>query len=105
MKKQKSPNNFKMPVSGALAGAAKNNEIGRYFQLYTVGSMEPKTARAIAAWLIKVADWMEVKLLPDSSKPKVKNPPARTFSRRGRVNNPRKKKSSRQLSERDIDAL
>lgn len=103
--KNKIPKTFKMPVSGALVGSAKKNEFGKYFQLYASGSMEPRTARAIAAWLLKVAEWIEEKPKKQSLKPKVKNPQARTSVRPKRACNPRKKKSNRSSLASDIAEL
>jgi hypothetical protein len=57
-KKLPKPRPFKMPNCGFLSGVA-DQEANRWFQVYSSGSLEAKTARKFAHWLLKVADWMD----------------------------------------------
>lgn len=60
MKRVPKPKTFKMPDSKAPVadvGHAKD----RYVQVHAAGTYDPKTARRLAAWLLRAADWMEKK--------------------------------------------
>lgn len=66
MKKIKKPRKFKMPHSKVLVAEVGTegwpvSKNGTYFQVYSSGSTESKTARRLAKWLIDVAKWMESK--------------------------------------------
>lgn len=59
---RKRPERFKLPDSKVLVGVAKtmpSTDGGhRYFQLYSGGSYDPKTAERLGKWLIRTAKWM-----------------------------------------------
>jgi len=59
-KKLRKPEPFKMPFSKHTA-AVCGHESYKWWQLYMSGSIEASTARKLAKWLNRVADWMDQK--------------------------------------------